>query len=113
MISNQVFFNKVKRHLLRQKRKCATAKGCAIMSPKDGTRCAIGGALPMKIARYLFDSGDNNIDISSLYGRKEMEKYMPFSGSLARALQHCHDDYAVDMWKDQLGIIASEFNLKP
>jgi hypothetical protein len=113
MISNQTFFNKVKKHLLKQMRKCKTGDMCAIMSPKDGTRCAIGGALPKKVARHLFYNGANNADVDSLYSWGEIEKYLPVSDNLASALQGCHDDFPVSRWKQTLTNIARKFKLKP
>lgn len=118
-ISNQKFFDKVKKHLLKQGRKCksATAVGlnvsaCMYYNPADGTRCAIGGALPMRVIKMLIAKGLNHAGISEITSFDGVKECLPDDFGLVADLQDCHDAVPTIGWEVQLKIIATEYHLE-
>jgi hypothetical protein len=113
MISNQAFFNKVKKHLLRQKRRARLNGHCVLFVPRTGDRCALGCAIPIRILKNIIkDSNDNTGGVGDVYSRADTKNYFPESRILSSDLRECHDTCHPSMWAARLHEIADRHNLK-
>lgn len=132
-VSNQEFFNKAVAHLRAQKAKCniprrySTTYGtekeptCVYFKESDVTRCAIGGAIPLELAKELGQAAITaaqlrnpvlcvNKGVSAKTAAKVLE-HMPEDIMLASALQHTHDDFPISAWEEKFRFIASIYDL--
>jgi hypothetical protein len=119
MISNQKFFNKVKTHLLKQGRKCKANTGkqvdgspCMYFNPADGTRCAVGGALPMRVIKQIIKADLNHCGVDDIVSIPAVKECLPPSRILVANLQNCHDSEHPIAWEKRLKEIAEEYDLE-
>lgn len=112
MISNQAFFNKVKKHLLTQMRKCRDKNSNCVYLKENGDRCAIGGVLPKKILAKIIAADMNThaiIDILKIPGVRD---HLPVDLDIVDTLQAIHDNYPSSEWRDKLTKMAKTHGLK-
>lgn len=123
MISNQEFFTKVVTHLRQQKAQCHMPGGSCAYFYND-KRCAIGGALPIELAKKLGVAMINIKDIYTVAKHPDWSEsvpqetaieilaHMPEDKSLAAKLQSLHDTFVPEEWELKLQDISQQFNLK-
>ena len=105
-ISDQAFFDKSVRHLRRQGSKAASGSLCAYYLP-GGMRCAIGGAIPLAVAKRL---GSQQIPANML--PKYARPFLPPSLALVGDLQDIHDTDNVCEWERKWSAVADDRGLK-
>ena len=111
LATEQEVFNQAARHLLTQiKKSIHIDYGCQYrLELNDGTvlKCAVGC--------FIADNEYNWIIEGEIYGSKDFREFFGFEDSphlnLLRSLQRLHDIYSVDVWKERLEQIATDFNL--
>jgi hypothetical protein len=110
MISNQEFFNKVKKHLLTQGVQSGTGNTC-LYRDRRGFKCAIGGALPDEILDFIDQNNLNSDNVDTISTREVIRPFLPDSISLAMRLQRVHDVVLPCKWESNLSEVAKEFSL--
>lgn len=115
-ISNQIFFNKVKKHMLSMKRRSMYCGYCSYFNEDTGERCAIGGAIPIKFAKKL---GNRQMPAAWLLekehtifcGETGISEYLPKDAGLIEELQAAHDKGKPSTFAGKLRKIAKEYGL--
>ena len=110
-MTKQQIFNKVARHLLRQRKKAEAGSICRYRTD-DGLKCAVGVLIPN--AKYKPEFEGSMIGISDETESDEIRKAAGISErqiDLARALQNVHDDYEPEHWRQELADVAHNFGL--
>jgi hypothetical protein len=113
-ISNQAFFNKVKKHLLTQKKRCIVGEpgtSCMYIDEDSGLRCAIGGSLPKKAIKAILENSDNCSHFSEIATLSAVKPYLPSDTNLISDLQECHDLEQPKNWARLLKNIAKAHGL--
>lgn len=113
-MTKQEIFNKVKKHLLKQKVRAENKKGQCKYIMKDGRRCAIGCLLDKKAAESFYGGvGDlirlqypEFIAILPSDSQDKLER-MEFLVEL----QSIHDHYTPKFWMGQLHTFAQRYDL--
>ena len=106
----QAVFDKAVKHLLTQKRRSESKRGCAYRS-KSGDMCAVGCLISDK-------AYDPKIEGSSIYN-SQVQEALAESGVptynkmvfLLADLQYIHDEASISLWKGHLRILAKQHNL--
>ena len=101
----QTVFNKVARHLLTQKERCANSDNCLYRS-KNGLKCAAGCLIPDEQYEAIKDKEGKNWRHLVLH-RLVSSSHM----NLIELLQDTHDDDSPEEWKQSLCRIATKFGL--
>jgi len=102
------FFNKTKRHLLKQNEKAMDSRyGCSYLT-ETGLRCAIGCHIPK--ANYHKDLENLNVE------HLDVLKALPYTHISKQAkrfmddLQQIHDECRPDEWKNQFKLLKEEWS---
>lgn len=109
-MQNQEIFDKVAAHLLAQnaKAQCDLGSGnlgCVYLDPTTGHKCAVGCLIPA-------DNYHPNMEGRSPYDlQRNYDLFTDVDEELLNDLQRTHDEYDPDEWKDQLHIIAKDYDL--
>ena len=106
----QTVFDKVVKHLLTQKRRSESNRGCAYPS-EDGDMCAVGCLISDK-------AYDPEIEGHSVF-RLRVQETLAESGVptynkmkfLLADLQYLHDECSISLWKTDLQDLANHHNL--
>ena len=106
----QTVFDKVVKHLLTQKRRSESNRGCAYRG-KDGDMCAVGCLISDK----AYDPEIEGFSISHLGVREELaESGVPIYSKmniLLIYLQYIHDKCPIGLWKTYMQNLAKQHNL--
>lgn len=103
-MSRQAIYDKVRDHLLAQKKKSVTAKDKSLCAYRGvgGLKCAAGVLIPDECYSELWE-GSNAEYV--FVGVKHL--------NLIMRLQLVHDTVHAKSWEKKLTEVANEFNLKP
>jgi hypothetical protein len=104
---NQKTFNKVARHLLKQKQKSVVANStrCLYRGP-NGLRCAIGCLIPNRLYNEsMEDKCADHFEISPILQQLGHDSYF------CDRLQTIHDKYEPVEWRSALEKFTKEYNL--
>lgn len=101
----QTVFNKVARHLLTQKKRCANSENCLYHS-KNGLKCAAGCLIPDEQYDDIKDK-EGKSWIHLVFHKLVSSSHM----NLIESLQYIHDDHPPEEWKDSLCRLATKFGL--
>jgi len=113
-MDKQKVFNKVKKHLLTQKKQSFDLDNnqCLYRGPNN-TKCAIGCLIPNRLYREAIEG-------SGVYGTKVKKILRKVFGKLSdedtfflTSLQEIHDYSAVRSWNSRLKSFAKNSGLKP
>ena len=113
-MTNQEIYDKVKRHLMRQKRPAMDGKRCVYRNA-DGLRCAVGCLIPKNLYKPKYESWVMNAIIAEIGPRVGIgEESLDLLGDL----QIIHDGAdsesdPVAFWRSELPLIANRFGLDP
>lgn len=112
-MTRQEMYDKVCRHLAKQKKRCATDVGCLYRGP-NGMKCAVGALIPNSLYDWKMDEGYYRIsELYSVY--PAVRKFFGWRnrGFLNR-LQELHDSKYnnADNMRRELQDIAKYFKLK-
>ena len=106
----QAVFDRVVKHLLTQKRRSESKRGCAYRG-KDGDMCAVGCLISDK----AYDPEIEGFSISSLGVQEKLaESGVPIYSKmniLLIYLQYIHDKCPIDLWKTYMQNLAKQHNL--
>ncbi len=118
MKSEQEIFDKVARHLLKQKQR---AQGRVMCSDQDKTfcvyrtqgsgrvlHCAVGCLIPKRLYRFELEDGGirDNSGVQAVLRQLGVDTDNEDMMLLLSDLQRLHDSAAVDTWRDELVILA-------
>ena len=108
-MTNQETFDKVARHLLTQKARAVTEKGCRYRTP-DGLKCAVGCLIPDELYDPKME-GKTVGAVQQLHAERAGHFFREFDSGLLDALQAVHDRHEVEQWPSQLLKVADLFGL--
>lgn len=114
-MTNQEAYNKVKIHLLNQKKKALRpgfVNACQYKTA-DGLKCAIGALLPDSMLTREFIDENTTIDKLLDTNDEVSEIFSGVEPGLLRMLQEAHDHYDPDHWLTALGNVAKAWRLQP
>jgi hypothetical protein len=112
-INNQVIFNQVYAHLLKQGKASVNYDGDCMYRGDAGTSCAVGCLIPDDVyTAELERKSMRNVRVHNILGD------LGYSGEnlpLLQYLQNAHDDElnigGIETWKLKMGCIAEHFSL--
>lgn len=107
LTNEQKIFNKVARHLLKQRSRAEKDNSCRLRT-EDGRTCAIGCLIPK--SKYSEDMENYCypfLVLEAIYGSTSIKVRI-----LLESLQYIHDHKPVSKWYDSLKKLAKESGLK-
>ena len=118
-MNNQEAFETIIRHLMNQKRRCATDNGeCYYRHPfEPGLKCAAGALIPDEYYEEQMERRGIGSLIDTNEGRNgrlqnDIKKlFMGIDLNLLTALQGMHDNVNPGLWKQKLYVISMNYNL--
>lgn len=112
----QRIYEKVARHLLKQKAQSIANGGCAYRG-ENGLKCAIGCLIPDRLYRPEFDTEQFSVwdlmqqpELSRLWKTNDESQV---DASFLTKLQSIHDDHCPGLWVFWLKRFAKDYGLKP
>lgn len=106
--SNQEVYSAARKHLLTQLKHSKVATRCLLRGP-DNLKCALGIFIPDdEYTESLEDGPVHDSNFNSYWYFSERG----YDILLLKDLQQIHDMYEVEDWKEQLDLLAQDFNLK-
>jgi hypothetical protein len=103
---NQKTFNKVARHLLKQKKKAVSCFNDCLYRTDTGLRCGIGALIPNRLY-------NKNMESTNPIGPtlKPILKSLGHDPQFCQDLQFIHDGYEPKVWRSELKRFAKDHKL--
>ena len=108
-MTNQEAYNTVRKHLLKQDKKCLKDTGMCMYRNDSGLKCALGALIP----NYMYNAEMEGGAIQKLFKkfpvlRKHLEDV---DIGMLMCLQSVHDNDPIHRWDDSLNDIAEAYHL--
>lgn len=111
--TNQTAFDLAYKHLLAQNERSTEDGHCKYRS-STGLMCAVGCLIPDEVYDPVYDHSETGGTGIKMILMRHAELAGLFDGvdpDLLQSLQQVHDSYLIGDWKDQLGVVAAQYEL--